>query len=195
MFAPGASLKECLGVSLELLERQAGHPWSLDSPRMDRTPRTSSLERMRAALAAAGMPDVPITTFPEGTHTAAAAAAALGTDVEKIVKSLVFMAGEQPILVLASGPNRVDVHKVGRLVGQPITRANANQVRTATGYAIGGVPPFGHTQSLQTFLDRDLLAYSLVWAAAGRPDTVFPIDPRDLVRITEARVVEVVEWT
>ncbi|MBV9324985.1 MAG: YbaK/EbsC family protein [Chloroflexi bacterium] len=163
---------------------------------MDRTsstPRVSSLERMRAALASQGLGDVPITTFPEGTHTATAAAAALGTDVERIVKSLVFIAGERAILVLASGPNRVDLAKVGRLVGQPITRANADQVRQATGYAIGGVPPFGHTQRLDTFLDRDLLEFDEVWAAAGRPDTVFPIDPRDLARITDARVAEVVE--
>ncbi len=163
---------------------------------MDRTPttpRVSSLDRMRAALVAAGLADVPVTTFPEGTHTAAAAAAALGTDVEKIVKSLVFMAGDRAILVLASGPNRVDVAKVGQLVGQPIARANADQVRQATGYAIGGVPPFGHTQRLDTFLDQDLLEYEQVWAAAGRPDTVFPIDPRDLARITDARVAELVE--
>jgi prolyl-tRNA editing enzyme YbaK/EbsC (Cys-tRNA(Pro) deacylase) len=165
---------------------------------MDRTsstPRASSLERVRAALDAEGMADVPITTFDEGTHTAAAAAAALGTDVEKIVKSLVFMVGDRAILVLASGPNRVDVHKVGRLVGEPIKRANADQVREATGFAIGGVPPFGHPQPLQTFLDRDLLQYEQVWVGAGRPDTVFPIAPKDLVRITHAEVVDVVEST
>ncbi len=163
---------------------------------MDRTPttpRVSSLDRMRAALAEAGLADVRITTFPEGTHTAVAAAAALGTDVEKIVKSLVFMAGDRAILVLASGPNRVDVAKVGQLVGEPIARANADQVRLATGYAIGGVPPFGHTQRLQTYLDQDLLAFDEVWAAAGRPDTVFPIAPQELVRITNAHVLEVVE--
>jgi prolyl-tRNA editing enzyme YbaK/EbsC (Cys-tRNA(Pro) deacylase) len=165
---------------------------------MDRTPaqgspRLSSLERMRAALAAEGLADVPITTFPEGTHTAVAAATALETDVEKIVKSLVFMAGDRAILVLASGPNRVDVRKLSLLVGQPIARANADQVREATGYAIGGVPPFGHTQRLDTYFDRDLLEFEEVWAAAGRPDTVFPIDPRELARITHASVGEVVE--
>jgi prolyl-tRNA editing enzyme YbaK/EbsC (Cys-tRNA(Pro) deacylase) len=148
---------------------------------------------MRAALAAEGLGDVSITTFPEGTHTAAAAALALGTDVEKIVKSLVFMAEQTAILVLASGPNRVDVDRIGLLVGHPIARANATQVREATGYAIGGVPPFGHTRRLDTYLDRDLLAFDQVWAAAGRPDTVFPIDPRDLARITDAHVTEVVE--
>jgi prolyl-tRNA editing enzyme YbaK/EbsC (Cys-tRNA(Pro) deacylase) len=165
---------------------------------MDRTPasrRVSSVDRMRAALAAEGMAEVPITTFHEGTHTAVAAATALGTDVERIVKSLVFMAGDQAILVLASGPNRVDVDKVGHLVGRPIARASADQVPEATGYAIGGVPPFGHTRQLETFLDRDLLEYGQVWAAAGRPDTVFPIDPRELARITRARVAEVVEST
>ncbi|MBV9581345.1 MAG: YbaK/EbsC family protein [Chloroflexi bacterium] len=165
---------------------------------MDRTPSTtriSSLDRMRAALASEGLADARIVTFPEGTHTAIAAAAALGTQVDRIVKSLVFMAGERAILVLASGPNRVDVARVGRLVGEPITRANADQVRQATGYAIGGVPPFGHTQHLRTVLDRDLLAFDEVWAAAGRPDSVFPIDPRDLVRITSAEVAEVAEST
>jgi prolyl-tRNA editing enzyme YbaK/EbsC (Cys-tRNA(Pro) deacylase) len=163
---------------------------------MDRTQsttRVSSLDRMRAALAAEGMANVPITTFPEGTHTAAAAAAALGTDVEKIVKSLVFMAGERAILVLASGSNRVDVRKVGDLVGQPIARANADQVRQATGYAIGGVPPFGHTQSLETFCDQDLLEFDEVWAAAGRPDTVFPISPSALLRVTNGRVADLIE--
>jgi prolyl-tRNA editing enzyme YbaK/EbsC (Cys-tRNA(Pro) deacylase) len=167
----------------------------MDRTPANSTPRVSSLERMRAALAAEGLGDVPITTFPEGTHTAIAAATALGTDVEKIVKSLVFMAGDRAILVLASGPNRVDVQKVGELAGQPIIRANAGQVRDATGYAIGGVPPFGHTRRLDTYLDRDLLEFDQVWAAAGRPDTVFPIDPRELQRITDARVAEVVEAT
>jgi prolyl-tRNA editing enzyme YbaK/EbsC (Cys-tRNA(Pro) deacylase) len=167
---------------------------------MDRTdakssPRVSSLERMRAALAAHGLADVPITTFPEGTHTAVAAATALGTEVEKIVKSLVFMARDRAILVLASGPNRVDLSKVSQLAGEPITRANADQVREATGYAIGGVPPFGHIQDLDTYLDRDLLEFQEVWAAAGRPDTVFPIDPRELARITDATVADLVELT
>src|SRR5205823_184841 len=110
----------------------------------------------RAAAAASGLGEVRIREFPEGTHTAADAAAALGTTVGRIVKSLVFMAGEMPILVLASGPNRVDLHKLAQLVGyQPITRANAEQVRRATGYAIGGVPPFGYPEPVQAYMDRD----------------------------------------
>lgn len=131
--------------------------------------------------------------FSESTATAAAAAAAIGVRVEQIVKSLVFMAGEQPILVLASGPNRVDVHKVGALAGQPITRANADQVRQFTGFAIGGVPPVGHAQRLATYVDRDLLQYEEVWAAAGTPNRVFAIAPTDLVRITDGTVDDVVQ--
>jgi prolyl-tRNA editing enzyme YbaK/EbsC (Cys-tRNA(Pro) deacylase) len=109
------------------------------------------------------------------------------------VKSLVFMAADQPILVLASGPNRVDVDKVARLVGEPVVRANANQVRRATGFAIGGVPPVGHPESLTTYVDRDLLQYDQVWAAAGTPNTVFSIVPTELVRITAGRVEDVTQ--
>src|SRR5262249_30093183 len=109
----------------------------------------------------------------------------------RIVKSLVFMGGESPILVLASGPNRVDLDKLERLLGQPVTRARAEVVRTFTSFSIGGVPPVGHAQRLQTFIDRDLLRYDQVWAAAGTPYTVFPIDPRELVRITDGVVVDV----
>jgi prolyl-tRNA editing enzyme YbaK/EbsC (Cys-tRNA(Pro) deacylase) len=98
------------------------------------------------------------------------------------------MAGEEPVLVLASGPNRVDVAKVGQLLGTPIKRANADQVRALTGFAIGGVPPVGHAQRLTTFVDGDLLQYDEVWAAAGTPNAVFSIAPTELVRITAGRV-------
>lgn len=136
------------------------------------------------ALAAHGLTDVRLEEFAESTATAVDAAAAIGTAVGRIVKSLVFMAGDRPILVLASGPNRVDVNRLAAIVGERITRANADQVRQLTGFTIGGVPPVGHGQPLATFIDRDLLGYDQVWAAAGTPNSVFPIDPRDLVRIT-----------
>jgi prolyl-tRNA editing enzyme YbaK/EbsC (Cys-tRNA(Pro) deacylase) len=155
------------------------------------TARPSSLERVRAALAAHGLGGLAVREFSESTATAAAAAAAIGIQVEQIVKSLVFMAGEQPILVLASGPNRVDVHKLGVLTGEPITRASADQVRQHTGFAVGGVPPIGHAQPLATYIDRDLLEYDEVWAAAGTPNTVFAITPPDLVRITGGTVDDV----
>src|SRR5438309_3958293 len=104
----------------------------------------SSMERVRASLAEHGLDHLTVREFAASTATAVDAAAAIGTTVGRIVKSLVFMAGERPILVLASGPNRVDVHKLAALVGEPITRANADQVRALTGFAVGGVPPIGH---------------------------------------------------
>ena len=143
---------------------------------------------MRAALAAHGLDAVPVREFAESTATAVDAAAAIGTTVERIVKSLVFAAGEQPVLVLASGPNRVDLTKLAELVGGPLRRASADQVRTWTGFAIGGVPPVGHSQKLSTYLDEDLLRYEEVWAAAGTPNAVFAIDPSVLARITGARI-------
>jgi prolyl-tRNA editing enzyme YbaK/EbsC (Cys-tRNA(Pro) deacylase) len=161
---------------------------------MDRPPtpsRLGAVERVRAALAALGLPDVSVRQFAESTATAAEAAAAIGTTVERIVKSLVFMAGDQPILVLASGPNRVDLDKVAPLVGQPVKRANADQVRELTGFSIGGVPPVGHAQPLRAVVDRELLQFDEVWAAAGTPNSVFSITPGELVRITAGQVADV----
>jgi len=146
---------------------------------------------VRASLAEHDLDHLTVREFAASTATASDAAAAIGTTVGRIVKSLVFMAGEQPVLVLASGPNRVDVVKVGQLVGTPIKRANADQVRALTGFAIGGVPPVGHVQTLTTFVDRDLLQYDEVWAAAGTPNAVFAIAPTELVRIANGRVEDV----
>jgi prolyl-tRNA editing enzyme YbaK/EbsC (Cys-tRNA(Pro) deacylase) len=152
--------------------------------------RLSSAERVRAALAARGLDQLTVREFSQSTATAADAAAAIGTGVAQIVKSLVFLAGDQPILVLASGPNRVDVDKLAALLGQPIRRANADQVRELTGFAVGGVPPIGHTQPLPTYVDRDLLQHGEVWASAGTPRSVFPITPSELVRVTAGQVAE-----
>jgi len=152
---------------------------------------TSSIERVRASLAAHGLDHLQVREFAASTATASDAAAAIGTTVGRIVKSLVFMAAEQPVMVLASGPNRVDLSKVGQLLGKPITRANADQVRTLTGFAIGGVPPVGHAQRLTTLIDRDLLQYDEVWAAAGTPNAVFAITPSELVRVTDGRIEDV----
>ena len=159
----------------------------------DQSPRAtlSSLERVRASLAEHGLNHLEVREFAASTATASDAAAAIGTTVGRIVKSLVFMAGEQPVLVLASGPNRVDVEKVSRLLGKTITRPNADLVKTLTGFSIGGVPPVGHAQRLSTLVDRDLLQYDEVWAAAGTPKAVFAIAPTDLVRISDGRVEDV----
>jgi prolyl-tRNA editing enzyme YbaK/EbsC (Cys-tRNA(Pro) deacylase) len=134
----------------------------------------------------------PVSTFPDGTRTAADAAAAIGCDVAQIVKSLVFRKQSGgALLVLTSGRNRVDEAKVGELVAEPIAKADAAFVREVTGYAIGGVPPAGHPAPIDTLVDRDLLPLGEVWAAAGTPRTVFPIGADDLVRLTGGRVADV----
>ena len=114
----------------------------------------------------------------------------MGSEVGQIVKSLVFLAGQSPILALVSGANQVDTERLATIAGDPITRASAEVVREATGYAIGGVPPIGHATTVPTYCDAALQQYELVWAAAGTPNTVFAITPSDLIRITGARVVE-----
>jgi prolyl-tRNA editing enzyme YbaK/EbsC (Cys-tRNA(Pro) deacylase) len=130
--------------------------------------------------------------MPESTRSAAEAAAAIGCDIAQIVKSLVFRVVErdEPVLVLASGADRVDEARLSELAG-PIERAPANFVRARTGFAIGGVPPVGHLEPLETYLDEHLLDHEVVWAAAGTPRAVFAIGPRELVQIASARVVSV----
>ena len=123
--------------------------------------------------------------FPQGTRTAADAAAAIGCEVGAICKSLVFRVGDEPLLVIASGANRVDEARFGAV------KADAAFVREHTGYAIGGVPPYGHPRTLRTIVDEDLLAYTTVWAAAGTPSSVFPLAPDELVRRTGASVERV----
>ena len=131
-----------------------------------------------------------ILRFPEGTRTAAQAAAAVGCELGQIVKSLVFLCDGEAVLALTSGSNRVDTGRLGALLGGMITRADADGVREATGYAIGGTPPFGHARPLRAVLDRALLAYDTVWAAAGTPDTVFELTPDELVRASGAEVAD-----
>ena len=128
-----------------------------------------------------------VTEFPQGTKTAADAAAAIGCEVGQIVKSLVFVAGSEPFIALTSGPNRADTDLLSHLMGgRPVRRADPEEARAATGFAIGGTPPFGHPRPLKIFCDRDLVAYDVVWAAGGTPHSVFPITPDELLRITGA---------
>ncbi|MFD5149208.1 YbaK/EbsC family protein [Streptomyces sp. NPDC058401] len=145
------------------------------------------------ALAALGLePDVR--SFPDGTRTAADAAAAIGCELSQIVKSLIFAADGVPVLVLMDGASRVDVEAVRRELGAgAVTRADAALVRETTGYAIGGVPPFGHRTRTRVLADRSLLAHEVVWAAAGTPHTVFPMDPRELIRHAGAAPADVRE--
>jgi prolyl-tRNA editing enzyme YbaK/EbsC (Cys-tRNA(Pro) deacylase) len=140
-----------------------------------------SEERFQAAARALGVP-IELRRFPEGTRTAEAAAHAIGCDVGQIVKSLVFMADGMPLLALTSGRNRADTAALGRLGGaEEVRRATPEEARQATAFAIGGTPPFGYPAPIPVVIDRDLLAYQEVWAAAGTPDTVFPISPDLLV--------------
>jgi prolyl-tRNA editing enzyme YbaK/EbsC (Cys-tRNA(Pro) deacylase) len=139
-----------------------------------------------AAAAEAGV-GLAVEEFPAGTRTAADAAAAVGCDVAQIVKSLVFLVDGEPVVALVSGPNRLSEARLSAAAGGgAVGRADADAVRAATGFPIGGVPPFAHRRVLRTFVDRDLLALDVVWAAAGTPRHVFPIAPGDLVRLSGA---------
>ncbi|MDQ7844649.1 MAG: YbaK/EbsC family protein [Armatimonadota bacterium] len=154
---------------------------------------SSATERVLEALQARGLA-AEITEFPQSTRTAAEAAAAVGTSVAQIVKSLVFLADGRPVLVLASGANRVDPVKLAAACGaHSARRADAETVRAVTGFAIGGVPPVGHATPLPVILDRDLLRYEVVYAAAGTPHAVFPIAPDRLREITGAAVADIKE--
>lgn len=152
-----------------------------------------SLERFLDAAAARGV-SVDLQEFPAGTRTAADAAAAIGCSVGQIVKSLVFIADDRPMLALTSGSNRVDEGKLGAALGATTVRkADAGEVRRATGYAIGGTPPFGHTTDLRVVCDRDLTSFEEIWAAAGTPATVFRISPQALLDVTGARTVDLAD--
>ena len=152
-----------------------------------------AVDRFLQAARAAGL-EPEVRRFPEGTKTAEAAARAVGCDIGQIVKSLVFVADGSPVVALTSGANRADPSRLASLTGASgARRADPEQARLATGFAIGGTPPFGYPEPLRVLLDRDLLAYEVLWAAAGTPDTVFPITPADLVRASGAAVADVKE--
>jgi len=155
----------------------------------------ASARRVADALAADGHP-AEIRLFAESTRSAAEAAAAIGTTVAQIAKSLIFRAGDRPVLAIASGVNRIDETKLAsaladRLGGAPIGRADAAFVRQATGFAIGGVPPVGHATPPLVAIDRDLLAFDEVWAAAGTPNAVFRTTGEALARLTGGTVAEI----
>jgi prolyl-tRNA editing enzyme YbaK/EbsC (Cys-tRNA(Pro) deacylase) len=149
--------------------------------------------RVAAALRAAGI-ETEVREFGETTGTAQQAANALGVPAGAIVKSLCFIADGEPVMVLVSGANRADLRKVRQLLGaSKVTRANAEEVRAATGFAIGGVPPVAHARQLRLLLDRDLLHYDELWAAAGTPNSVFRITPSQLVAVTGGQIGDVAE--
>jgi prolyl-tRNA editing enzyme YbaK/EbsC (Cys-tRNA(Pro) deacylase) len=148
--------------------------------------QSSATDRVRRALRAAGV-QTAIRHFDASTRTAQDAANAIGTTVGQIVKSLLFVSDGQPVLALVSGSNQLDPRKLATLTGTPVQKADANFVRAATGYAIGGVPPLGFPAPIVTYIDRDLLKYGEIWAAAGTPNDVFQTTPGELIALTAGK--------
>lgn len=151
-----------------------------------------AVNRVAAAARAAGLP-IEVRIMPASTRTAEEAAAACGCDVAQIVKSLIFKgkASGKPYLLLVSGKNRVNEKAVAGALGEEIVRPDADFVRAATGFAIGGIPPLGHATPIIPWIDEDLLQFGTVWAAAGTPSAVFPVDPKALARATGAAVISI----
>lgn len=147
-------------------------------------------QRFAERVAELGVTVVP-REMDDSTHTAHQAASALGCSVEAIVKSLLFIGTSGPVLVLASGPNRVDTARVASVIGEEVSMADARTVKVVTGSSIGGVPPFGHPARLRTLMDETLLTLPEVWAAAASQHSVFPIAPDRLAEVTAATIARV----
>jgi prolyl-tRNA editing enzyme YbaK/EbsC (Cys-tRNA(Pro) deacylase) len=152
-----------------------------------------AIERFTESARALGI-DPSIRRFPEGTKTAVDAAGAIGCHVAQIVKSLVFIVDDRPVLAFTSGANRVDPEKLAQVAeGSEARRASPEEARAATGFAVGGTPPFGHPDPMPAYLDPALLAFQEIWAAAGTPDSVFPLPPSELQRATGAQTADFTE--
>ncbi|MFB6958850.1 YbaK/EbsC family protein [Streptomyces sp. NPDC056309] len=165
---------------------------------MTTTSESGAHPRFADALRELGLDELipEVRRFPEATRTAAEAAAAVGCELSQICKSLIFAVDGEPVLVLMDGASRVDVERVREELGaEKVTRAKADVVREATGYAIGGVPPFGHRTRTRVLADRSLLDHDVIWAAAGTPYTVFPMAPGALVAQAGGVLVDVREHT
>lgn len=143
---------------------------------------SKAVERFEREALQRGL-SLEVREFPQGTKTAEAAARAVGCEVGQIVKSLVFVGDGKPFVALTSGANRADTERLAEALGvADVRRASPEEARDATGFAIGGTPPFGYPRPVRVLMDRDLLAYDVLWAAAGTPQAVFPIAPNDLAR-------------
>jgi prolyl-tRNA editing enzyme YbaK/EbsC (Cys-tRNA(Pro) deacylase) len=148
--------------------------------------RSTAVERFEREALDRGL-SIEVREFPQGTKTADAAARAVGCEVGQIVKSLVFVGDGRPFVALTSGANRADTARLATALGvSEVRRASPEEARDATGFAIGGTPPFGYPGPVPVLMDRDLLGYDLLWAAAGTPQAVFPIGPDDLLRASGA---------
>lgn len=153
---------------------------------------STSAKRVQRAILDRGF-QCEVLELQGSTRTAQEAADAVGCELAQIVKSLIFSTAQtkEPILVLVSGVNRVNENRLAHLIGEPIEKANGDFVRLKTGFAIGGVPPLGHEQPIQTYIDQDLMALSEIWAAAGTPHALFRLKPAELVEMTDGKVTKI----
>jgi Cys-tRNA(Pro) deacylase len=153
------------------------------------TQLSPSAQKIQDALRALGY-ECNVIEHAESTRTAQEAADRAGCELGQIVKSLIFRGktSGKPILVLTSGANRVDEKRIAEYAGEPIGRADADFVRTVTGFAIGGVPPIGHAQKMETYIDEDFLQFKTIWAAAGTPNAIFELKTEDLQKMTGGKV-------
>ena len=153
----------------------------------------ANAQKVQDALNALGFGKWQVIELSDSTRTSAEAAAAIGCTVAQIAKTLVFKGktSGSPILIIASGVNRVNTQRIAELVGEAIEKPDADYVREKTGFVIGGVPPVGHSTPLMTFVDEDLLQFDVIWAAAGTPHAVFQLTPGDLEKMTAGRVIDV----
>jgi len=153
---------------------------------------TSSAQKIQDQLNSLGY-EYTVIEHAESTRTAQEAADRAGCELGQIVKSLIFKGKDsgKPILVLTSGANRVDEKRISEYAGEPINRADADFVRAVTGFAIGGVPPIGHIQKMETYIDEDFLKYPTIWAAAGTPNAIFELKTDDLQKMTNGNMVRV----
>jgi len=153
---------------------------------------SSNARKIQSALSSFGL-ELQVLELPDSTRTAVDAANAIGCRVDQIVKSLVFRRKNTgaAIFIVASGVNRVNEKSIEKIIGEPIEKADANFVRQQTGFPIGGVPPLGHACVMETFIDRDLMQFESLWAAAGTPNAVFQLSPADLVKITGGKIITI----
>ncbi|MEI3607369.1 YbaK/EbsC family protein [Pseudogracilibacillus sp. SE30717A] len=151
-----------------------------------------SVQRFEEILRAKGLNN-KIVELPNNARTAKEAADAIGCEVSHIAKSIIFRLEntKRPLLIVASGRNRIDEKKIETYIDDTLGKADAEFVREHTGYVIGGVPPLGHTEKIETLIDEDLFEFKTIWAAAGHPKTVFELTPDELVKMTEGQVVSV----
>lgn len=150
----------------------------------------NSAQIVQDKLAARGLPN-QVVELPDSTRTAQEAANTIGCDISQIAKSIIFRrkAADLPLLIVASGTNRVNERAISHLLNEKIGKADADFVQKHTGYVIGGVPPFAHKESIETLIDEELMKYKVIWAAAGHPKAVFQLTPEQLVELTNGKVV------